>query len=63
MQLVLPDGRTLCGPDAVPEILRRIRGCGWLAALDRVPGGRRILVRLVRRQLRPCCGPPAGASV
>ena len=31
MQLVLPDGRTLAGADAVPELLRRIRGLGWLA--------------------------------
>ena len=28
MQLVLPDGRVLAGADAVPELLRRIRGLG-----------------------------------
>ena len=26
MQLVLPDGRVLSGADAVPELLRRVRG-------------------------------------
>jgi predicted DCC family thiol-disulfide oxidoreductase YuxK len=59
MQLVLPDGRTLSGADAVPEIARRIRGCAWLAALDRVPGGRRLATWLVRDRLGLCC-PPAG---
>ena len=37
MQLVLPDGRVLSGADAVPDLLRRIRGAGWLAALFAVP--------------------------
>ena len=31
MRLVLPDGRVLAGADAVPELLRRMRGLGWLA--------------------------------
>ena len=40
MQLVLPDGRVLAGADAAPEILRRIRGLGWLAAVFALPGFR-----------------------
>ena len=38
MQLVLPDGRILAGDRAVPEILKRMRGWRWLAALFRIPG-------------------------
>ena len=38
IQLVLPDGRILGGADALPEILRRLRGWRWAAALFRVPG-------------------------
>ena len=37
MQLVLPDGRTLAGADAVPELLRRIHGWGWLAGFFALP--------------------------
>ena len=37
MQLVLPDGRVLSGADAVPEILRRIRGWRWVAGVFRSP--------------------------
>jgi len=33
MRLVLPDGRVLAGADAVPELLHRIRGLGWLVAV------------------------------
>jgi predicted DCC family thiol-disulfide oxidoreductase YuxK len=40
MQLVLPDGRVLAGADAVPELLRRIRGLAWLAGLFALPGVR-----------------------
>jgi predicted DCC family thiol-disulfide oxidoreductase YuxK len=42
MQLVLPDGRVLAGADAVPELLRRIHGLGWLATLFAIPGMRPI---------------------
>jgi predicted DCC family thiol-disulfide oxidoreductase YuxK len=42
MQLVLPDGRTLAGADAVPELLRRIHGLGWLATVFALPGARPI---------------------
>lgn len=38
IQLVLPDGRVLGGADALPEILRRLRGWRWAAALFRLPG-------------------------
>ncbi len=38
MQLVLPDGRVLAGAAAIPEILRRLRGWRWLAAVFRLPG-------------------------
>ncbi len=38
MQLVLPDGRVLRGAAAMPEILRRLKGWHWLAALFRLPG-------------------------
>lgn len=40
IQLVLPDGRILGGAAALPEILRRLRGWRWAAALFRVPGAR-----------------------
>jgi predicted DCC family thiol-disulfide oxidoreductase YuxK len=38
MHLVLPDGTVRIGGRAVPEILRRLRGCRWAAALFRLPG-------------------------
>ena len=38
VQLVLADGRVLAGDRAIPEILRRLRGWRWLAAVFRVPG-------------------------
>ena len=60
MQLVLPDGRVLAGADAVPELLRRIHGLGWIAALFALPG-MRPLARLVyrwiaRNRMRLSCG-------
>ena len=36
-QLVLPDGRVLGGAEAVPELLRRIRGWGWVAGVFALP--------------------------
>lgn len=38
MHLVLRDGAILAGERAVPEILRRLRGYRWAAALFRLPG-------------------------
>lgn len=38
MHLILPDGRVYAGADAAPELLRRLRGKRWLAALFRIPG-------------------------
>jgi predicted DCC family thiol-disulfide oxidoreductase YuxK len=38
MHLVLPDGSIIIGERAVPEILQRIRGYRWAAALFRLPG-------------------------
>ena len=46
MQLVLPDGRVLSGADAVPELLRRIRGWGWVAGAFALPGIRPVARRL-----------------
>jgi len=45
MQLALPDGRVLAGADAVPALLRRIRGLGWLATLFALPGARPVARR------------------
>src|SRR2546430_14333432 len=41
MHLVLPppDGRVLAGADAVPELLRRVAGEGWVAWGFRIPRG------------------------
>jgi predicted DCC family thiol-disulfide oxidoreductase YuxK len=53
MRLVLPDGRVLAGADAVPELLHRIRGLGWLAAaLAQPPAGfpARYLYRWIARK-------------
>ncbi len=59
MQLVLPDGRVLAGADAAPELLRRIRGLGWLAALFALPGAsplaRRFYAWVARNRLRLSC--------
>jgi predicted DCC family thiol-disulfide oxidoreductase YuxK len=38
IHVVLPDGRVLVADAAIPEILRRLRGWRWLAALFRLPG-------------------------
>jgi len=46
MQLVMPDGAVLAGADAVPELLRRIRGLAWLATFFALPG-MRPLARVV----------------
>jgi len=59
MQLVLPDGRVLAGADAVPELLRRIRGLGWLAAVFALPGMRLLARRaygwIARNRMRVSC--------
>jgi predicted DCC family thiol-disulfide oxidoreductase YuxK len=59
MQLVLPDGRTLAGADAVPELLRRIRGLGWLATVFALPGARplsrRVYAWIARNRMRLSC--------
>lgn len=46
MQLVLPDGRVLTGADAVPELLRRVRGWRWVASLLGLPPVRPVTRRL-----------------
>ena len=38
MQLVLPGGRVVAGADAVPELLRRIRGLGLAGRAVRASG-------------------------
>jgi predicted DCC family thiol-disulfide oxidoreductase YuxK len=40
IHLALPDGRVVAAEAAIPEILRRLRGWRWLAALFSVPGAR-----------------------
>jgi predicted DCC family thiol-disulfide oxidoreductase YuxK len=59
MQLVLPDGRILAGADAVPELLRRIRGLGWLATLFGLPTlqpvARRVYGWIARHRMRLSC--------
>jgi predicted DCC family thiol-disulfide oxidoreductase YuxK len=59
MQLVLPDGRILSGADAVPELLRRVRGWGWLASVFGLPGvtplSRRLYAWIAARRLRLSC--------
>jgi predicted DCC family thiol-disulfide oxidoreductase YuxK len=59
MQLVLPDGRVLAGADAVPELLRRIRGLAWLGGLFTVPGmrplGRLVYGWIARHRMRISC--------
>jgi predicted DCC family thiol-disulfide oxidoreductase YuxK len=62
MQLVLPDGRVLSGADAVPELLRRIRGWGWVAGVFALPGirpiARRIYAWVARNRMRISCTLP-----
>ncbi|HKB26270.1 MAG TPA: DUF393 domain-containing protein [Methylomirabilota bacterium] len=59
MQLALPDGRVLAGADAVPALLRRIRGLGWLATLFALPGARPVARRfyawVARNRMRLSC--------
>lgn len=62
MQLVLPDGRVLAGADAVPELLHRIRGWGWLAAAFALPGvrpvARRVYAWVAENRMRLSCRLP-----
>lgn len=64
MQLVLPDGRILAGADAVPELLRRIRGLGWLAGLFALPGmsplARLVYGWIARNRMRISCATRRG---
>lgn len=59
MQLVLSDGRILSGADAVPELLRRIRGWGWVAGVFALPGirplARRLYAWIARNRMRISC--------
>jgi predicted DCC family thiol-disulfide oxidoreductase YuxK len=59
MQLVLPDGGTVAGADAVPELLRRIRGLGWLATVFALPGARPVARRvygwIAKNRMRLSC--------
>jgi len=60
MQLVLLDGRVLAGADAVPELLRRLRGWRWAAAIFGLPPVRPLTRRLyawvARSRMRLSCG-------
>ncbi|HEU4367623.1 MAG TPA: DUF393 domain-containing protein [Methylomirabilota bacterium] len=62
MQLVLPDGRILSGADAVPELLRRIRGWSWVASVFALPGirpiARRLYAWIARNRMRISCALP-----
>ena len=59
MQLALPDGRILAGADAVPELLTRVRGLGWLAGLLAIralrPLSRRTYAWIARNRMRISC--------
>ena len=59
MQLVLPDGRVLGGADAVPELLRRIRGWAWVAGVFALPPvrplARVIYGWIARNRMRISC--------
>jgi predicted DCC family thiol-disulfide oxidoreductase YuxK len=59
MQVVLPDGRVLSGADAVPELLRRVRGWGWVATVFALPGvrpiARRVYAWVARNRMRISC--------
>ena len=59
MQLVLADGRVLAGADAVPELLRRIRGLGWLASVFALPVmrplARRVYAWIARNRMKISC--------
>ena len=60
MQLVLPDGRVVAGADAVPELLRRVRGWGWLASVFALPAvrpiARRVYAWIARNRMKISCG-------
>ena len=64
MQLVLPDARVLSGADAVPELLRRIRGWGWLARVFALPGvrplSRRVYAWMAQNRMKLSCAIRAG---
>jgi predicted DCC family thiol-disulfide oxidoreductase YuxK len=66
MHLVLPDGRVFAGADAVPQILRRLPGKGWLAWMFVVPGvlpvARRAYRRIAERRHCAVRGLPPHAS-
>ncbi|MGH7277781.1 MAG: thiol-disulfide oxidoreductase DCC family protein [Candidatus Rokuibacteriota bacterium] len=66
MQLVLPDDRVLAGADAVPELLVRIRGLGWLARVFALPGvrplARRVYAWIARNRMRISCGARSRAA-
>lgn len=59
MQLVLPDGRIVAGADAVPELLRRVRGFRHVAGLFELPGvrplARRLYAWIARNRMRLTC--------
>jgi predicted DCC family thiol-disulfide oxidoreductase YuxK len=59
MQLILPGGSVRTGADAVPELLLRIRGLGWLAALFALAGmrplARRVYGWIARNRMRISC--------
>ena len=59
MHLVLPEGRVLVGADAVPELLRRMHGSGWMASLLSAPGirsvGGWVYAWMARRRMRIVC--------
>ena len=59
MQLVLADGRVLSGADAVPELLRRVRGWRWVASVLGLPPVRPLTRRLygwvARSRMRLSC--------
>jgi predicted DCC family thiol-disulfide oxidoreductase YuxK len=67
MQLVLADGRVLAGADAVPELLRRIRGWGWVAGVFAWPGvrplARRVYAWVARHRMRISCSLPGAGGV
>jgi predicted DCC family thiol-disulfide oxidoreductase YuxK len=66
MQLVLPDGRVLSGADAVPELLHRIRGWGWVAGVFGLPGvrpvARRLYAWIARNRMKISCAAGRPAS-
>jgi predicted DCC family thiol-disulfide oxidoreductase YuxK len=66
MQLVLPGGRVLSGADAVPELLRRVRGWGWLASVFGLPGmtplSRRVYAWVARHRMRIACARARGGA-